>query len=330
MTTLPDSTDFTGATVTEGQFKTAMTSLRAFISEQLGVTGGNSSGAFLRQRKNLLINGGFDIWQRGTARTYLLSSYHADRWAEGQAQAGAHEKIDISSDTSILFSSALRSSSSSVAEAASGTRMTAGQLVESVNCAHLAGQTVTLSYWIRFSAATQSGTTGGFYSAIGEYDSADPVFASTGATRQSTNTLANGSYPTSWTKISHTVTTATTMKNLSIRFLLSGLLNTTSSSDFYYDITGVQLEAGSIATDFEYRAIGQELSLCQRYYESSDMYIPDSAALPTNWFFKASKRASPTISGGNAGYATFGTSTQHVAHRQTTAAAATVTAEAEL
>jgi hypothetical protein len=41
----------------------------------------------------------------------------------------------------------------------------------------------------------------------------------------------------------------------------------TSGATFY--ITGVQLEAGSAASPFEYRLIGTELQLCQRYYEKS-------------------------------------------------------------
>ena len=43
-------------------------------------------------------------------------------------------------------------------------------------------------------------------------------------------------------------------------------VNIMSSTDNYWQITGVQLEVGSHATDFEHRSYGQELALCQRYY----------------------------------------------------------------
>jgi len=39
-----------------------------------------------------------------------------------------------------------------------------------------------------------------------------------------------------------------------------------ASTDDYFDLTGVQLEVGSVATDFEHRSFGQELALCQRYF----------------------------------------------------------------
>jgi len=78
----------------------------------------------------------------------------------------------------------------------------------------------------------------------------------------------------------------------------------TSSATFY--ITGVQLEAGTTASPFEYRQYGTELALCQRYYE---VMYNDSATVgvwgnaPSNalttgrgdWFYHVAKRAQPTV-----------------------------------
>jgi hypothetical protein len=43
-------------------------------------------------------------------------------------------------------------------------------------------------------------------------------------------------------------------------------MNVTSSADLV-SFTGVQLEVGSVATEFEHRSYGEELALCQRYYQ---------------------------------------------------------------
>jgi hypothetical protein len=73
----------------------------------------------------------------------------------------------------------------------------------------------------------------------------------------------------------------------------------TSGATFY--ITGVQLEVGTNATNFEYRQYGQELALCQRYYEKlqiqNTLTASDQASGVSRlvWFFKITKRASPTM-----------------------------------
>ena len=46
--------------------------------------------------------------------------------------------------------------------------------------------------------------------------------------------------------------------------------NTTFTDPDYWNITGVQLEVGKNATDFEHRPYGEELALCQRYYWQTD------------------------------------------------------------
>ena len=46
-----------------------------------------------------------------------------------------------------------------------------------------------------------------------------------------------------------------------------GQVNLASAANNYFQITGVQLELGKVATPFEHRSYGEELAACQRYYQ---------------------------------------------------------------
>jgi hypothetical protein len=52
-----------------------------------------------------------------------------------------------------------------------------------------------------------------------------------------------------------------------------------TTNDSTIDITGVQLEVGSVATDFEHKSFAQELTLCQRYFHKSG-----DIGQPQEWF----------------------------------------------
>jgi hypothetical protein len=71
----------------------------------------------------------------------------------------------------------------------------------------------------------------------------------------------------------------------------------TNGATFY--ITGVQLEPGSVATPFERRSYGQELSLCQRYYEQVNAWwvsdVQNTSTYGTAFVFAVEKRATPTM-----------------------------------
>ena len=72
-----------------------------------------------------------------------------------------------------------------------------------------------------------------------------------------------------------------------------------SSTDNNFFLTGVQLEVGEQATPFEHRSYGEELALCQRYFETSDVNCTCAYMTGTivvgNVFFVTTKRANPTI-----------------------------------
>ena len=71
-----------------------------------------------------------------------------------------------------------------------------------------------------------------------------------------------------------------------------------TSNDFF--ITGIQLEVGSVATDFEHRSFGDELARCQRYYHNfaGITYAVAHGSYSFSIFpFHCKMRANPTVAG---------------------------------
>ena len=100
-----------------------------------------------------------------------------------------------------------------------------------------------------------------------------------------------------------------------------------TSNDFF--ITGIQLEVGSVATDFEHRSFAQELALCCRYfYAATDtiagIFIPDNADQDAAYGgvqFPVIMRAAPTVVFGDNAGNNAGVVTQHGAAHGIAAAA---------
>lgn len=97
-----------------------------------------------------------------------------------------------------------------------------------------------------------------------------------------------------------------------------------------FDIAQVQLEQGPSVTRFERRPIQQELALCQRYYQSMNLFV--SSVGPYPYTFPVTKRSAPAVSSTAAGFS-LTTVTPNVDHfwcTQTTGSVITVTANSEL
>ena len=208
--------------------------------------------------KNKIINGDFNIWQRGTSG-FSAPGYTADRWryAVGNGSASVSQQTftpgaaPVSGYEGKFFLRYALSSAST-----SGTP-TLEQRIEDVQTE--AGQTVTVSFWAKATA------------------SASPTsivltqnFGSGGSTAVDTTVVSSPSYTTSWVRYSYTVSvpsisgkTVGTSSYLSLVFNFA--LNTTFTS---FDIWGVQVEVGSVATPFQIATgtIQGELAACQRYY----------------------------------------------------------------
>ena len=215
--------------------------------------------------KNLIINGGFDIWQRGTSFTNSASAlaYTADRWHQARNATGMTISRQATNDTTNLpfiqyCSRVARDSGNTSTEI-----IRIVQSIETVNSIPFLGKTVTLSFYAR---------KGANYSDANSQVVAQ-VLTGTGID-QNVNTITGAAYPiasaatltTTWQRFSYTGTVSSSASQIHILFY--GTPVGTAGAADYFEVTGVQLEVGSTATPFS-RAGGNiqgELAACQRYY----------------------------------------------------------------
>jgi len=218
-----------------------------------------------------------DIWQRGTSQT-TSGDYGADRFWMANA-ASATRSTDapdgFTYSTKLTYSASDMALGQPIELPATGEQ---GQLV--------AGTILTLSYYAKVSSGTEGITT--------VINFRDAKFSASNQV-SFTSSNPNATWTTDWARYQHQFTIPTVAGTN----VLAGLEISGISKDAF--ITGVQLEAGSVATPFERRSFGQELALCQRYFElTSDIYYrtynTSGSAYRMFTPFKVSKRnASSTV-----------------------------------
>jgi hypothetical protein len=223
---------------------------------------------------NAIINGAFDIWQRGT--TFNTGGFNADRW---QAFPSGTTTFSFSRQG---FGGGLQLPNYGEAQfylryaVTSASGATFNSLVNRIEDVRtFAGQTVTLSYWARATSGTHTITN-----------------------RLTQNFGSGGSGGVTVTGSTHTLTsvfqrftstmTLPTMsgKTVGAGNYLQVEFNFPLNTAFEIDVAGVQLEAGSVATPFRRNAnsLQGELAACQRYYfrTSSGAFSPFGSALGYN------------------------------------------------
>jgi hypothetical protein len=236
--------------------------------------------------KNIIINGAMSVNQR-VATSGITSGYFVDRFQLSGCSASAV----ITSSTPTEFPTAITVS------ATSGNPIIL-QKIESKNTKHLSGKVVTASFYAKnISNATT------LYTSLQYAGSADSFGSTTTISEQNLGNLTNDwvRYSASWT------VPAGGLNGLSLNILCAG------SSTFTMGVTGVQLEVGSSATDFEHLPFAEELRLCQRYFCKSAPYSflpdhnydPDSVVVLVDManglmrssriYFPVKMRATPTI-----------------------------------
>ena len=284
-----------------------------------GFTVGGSNISPQPTFRNRIINGNMAIDQRNAgAAVTAHASYPVDRWYISNSANGTFSAQQVS-DTPVGFSSSLKITITAAQTANTGN-LSPVQVIEGNNLADLAwgtadAKTVTISFWVRSSL---TGTFGG-------------------ALR---NSAANRSYPFSYTiSVANTweyktITIAgdtsgtwltTNGIGISVRFSLYAVASSLQAAGAWYNgsatgatgqtqlastngatfyITGVQLEVGEQASDFENLQYGQQLALCQRYYETGSAKLGAYTHLGANFpigmltgtGFKVTKRTTPDVS----------------------------------
>lgn len=280
------------------------------------IIGTSFNGGPLAGFRNRFINGRFEQAQRGASGSVLLTNgYTADRWtAIATGAAATWQQLPGGPILGENFTNYIR-----FFGAASNTLVRCSQRIENVNCRDLWGETVTFSIYVLHEGAGAA------------RNLLVSAFAPTVANNW-TSTVSVGSNgagvtipDTTWTRASWTLNlpTANIDLGLSFDFDLGGGLLAGQTLSF----AGAQLEQGDRATPLEFRPFSVEQQLCRRYFRSHQFWVPATTAQNLG---PIDMRATPTITGGGAGFNSTGTNASQLIAFQTTGALQTLNLDAEI
>ena len=275
-------------------------SIKGVGASSAAITVNNSDGTCTANitnnlsNRNLVINGAMLVAQRGTSST--ISGYgtvdRMNQHSGGTDEAPTFAQVDVAAGTTpytlgfrkaIKITNGNQTSGAGTSDYVYVQTILEGQDIANSGWNYLSASSyITISYWIKSSVAQN------FYGLITSSDGTAQAYVwETGSLSADT-----------WTKITKTIpgnsnltfdndngagmyfspvrafdgTARTGSMSLNSWAPYSGSARTPDQTSTWYttndatlEITGVQLEVGSVATDFEHRSYGQELALCQRY-----------------------------------------------------------------
>jgi hypothetical protein len=277
--------------------------------------------------RNIIINGDMSIAQRGTSEASITSSgyYTADRFLLDVSNMGTwtnSQSTDVPTGQGFATSFKLDCTTADAAPAAGDflifTQKFEGQNLQYLKKGTANAQSLTLSFWVK------SSKTGTYIAELKDQDNSRNIsksytidIADTWEKKtityagDTTGTLDNDNAASLqlffWLGAGSTYTSGTLQTSWGSQVNANravGQVNLADDTANDWYITGVQLEAGTTASDFEFLPVDVNLDRCFRYYEvlvDGDDYGIAMAAMRTTQFanglvfFKKQKRASPSI-----------------------------------
>jgi hypothetical protein len=251
--------------------------------------------------QNGFYNSALNVWQRGTTSASNANIYTADRWQKGAATSFTVSRQVTGDTTNLPFiqycARIQRTSGSAVTSI-----IDFGQTLETTDSIKYAGKTVTLSFYARAGAnysATSNFLNVYIYTGTGTDQS---IMSGLTGSAQSLSTAPV--LTTTWQRFQVTGTIPSTATEVAF-YAFYTPIGTAGTND-YYEITGVQLEYGSIATTYTPMSgtIQGELAACQRYYQvlggtASNFIVAGYTAAGNNYrqfiSFPVQMRIAPTM-----------------------------------
>jgi len=290
---------------------------KAFGLAQLG--NAYSDGAL--SNRNKIINGAMTIDQRNAGAAITTSGAPVDRWtvtnsSDAAFSAQQDSVVPAGFTKSLKFTTTTADASLGASQYAIARQGIEGYNIADLSWGTASAKPITISFWVR------SSLTGTFGAAMHNIDF-NRSFAFTYSI-----SLANTWEYKSVTIAGDTTGTWNTTNGVGIQLYFglgvgtdfsvsagswaaggylsaTGAVSVIGTLNATWQITGVQLEAGDTATPFEHRSYGQELALCQRYFQTLggvtytrffSGFCPSTTEAVFSFVFPTPMRTAPTAS----------------------------------
>jgi hypothetical protein len=285
--------------------------------------------------RNVVINGAMQVAQRGTSVTGITAETYntADRWKTVLSSLGTWtQTVENDAPTGSGFGKSLKMNCTTAdASPSAGDYLTIATKLEGQNVQQFLKGTASakqfsLSFWVK------SNVTGTYIAELIDNDNTRRVSISYSVSASATWEKKTITFPADTTGVLDNDNAG----SLDVNFWLGagstftggsplqttwgtatntravGQTNLASATNNYWQVTGVQLEAGAVATPFEVEPFAETLAKCQRYYQKSYLLAtnPGSVSQPGacmipylgtgntprhTIFFKVNMRAAPDV-----------------------------------